>query len=322
MTLKRWEHYTDIPMLILSAVFLFAYSWEILARTHMQLCNIIIDIIWISYAIDYVVSLTLAPDRKSWFKKNLLLLLSIALPVFRPLRLLQLVAILQLFNKSATTALRNRITIYAVGAFVLIIYVGSLAEYAAEYNAPGAKLTSFPTTLWWAFVTVTTVGYGDLYPVTMQGRIIAVILMLAGIAMIGIVTAIISSWIIAQINEETILQESDQTMLLDTDAQLTQAQLSALNQTIADLSLELRDVKRRLKKEQRKGHIETATYTVKEQIQTESITPTPVTVSRHSAPTDQFAPRTPIVPVNRAVIPTKRRHYSNQAHYTSPRRHK
>lgn len=331
MTLKRWNHYTDIPMFMLSAVFLFAYSWAILARTHMELCNRVIDIIWVTYAVDYIVSLVLAPNRKVWFKKNLLLLFTIALPMFRPLRLLQLAAILQLFNKSAASALRNRVTIYAIGAFVLIVYVGSLAEYAAEYNVPGAKLTSFSTTLWWAFVTVTTVGYGDLYPVTVQGRIIAVILMLAGIAMIGIVTAIISSWIIAQVNQETVTQEAEQTVLLDTDSQIVQAQLASLNQTITDLNAELHDIKKRIKRDQRKergtsGRLmqrSTAPERGIDQQKIDDVHHVPRTGRTNSAiPTDQFAPRAPIVPVNRAVIPKKRRYYPNHAHYITPRKRK
>ncbi len=63
-----------------------------------------------------------------------------------------------------------------------------------------ATITTFPLTLWRAFVTVTTVGYGDVYPVTDTGKIVAVGLMLTGIALIGIVRAMISSWIIDQVN--------------------------------------------------------------------------------------------------------------------------
>ncbi len=69
----------------------------------------------------------------------------------------------------------------------MLIYVGALAEYSVEHKAPGATITSFPLSIWWAFVTVTTVGYGDVYPVTTLGRFIAIILMITGIAVIGIV---------------------------------------------------------------------------------------------------------------------------------------
>ena len=70
-----------------------------------------------------------------------------------------------------------------------------------------STITDFGTALWWAFVTVTTVGYGDFSPVTFQGKIIAVVLMFTGIALIGIVTATLASWIVDQVNLETDRRE-------------------------------------------------------------------------------------------------------------------
>ena len=87
-------------MTALALVFLFAYSWEVLARTHIVLCETVINIIWMAFIVDYVVSILLAEDKKAWFKENLLMLVSIALPVFRPLRLLRLVAVLNVLNRT------------------------------------------------------------------------------------------------------------------------------------------------------------------------------------------------------------------------------
>ena len=203
MTLKKWEHYTNAPMFVLSALFLFAYSWQILAQTHITLCNWVINLVWVLYGIDYLVSLCLAHNRWAWFKSNVLLLITMLLPMFQPLRLLRFVPMLRMFNRSAGTATRGRITLYATSVVAMLIYVGALAEYSVEHTAPGATITSFPTSIWWAFVTVTTVGYGDVYPVTAVGRFIAVLLMITGIAVIGIVSAMISSWVIDQVNVRT-----------------------------------------------------------------------------------------------------------------------
>ncbi|RYN14538.1 potassium transporter Kef [Bifidobacterium animalis subsp. animalis] len=200
LTLRTWQHYTNAPMFVLSAFFLFAYSWQILAGTHTRLCNLVINTVWVLYGIDYAVSLYLAPNRWSWFKSNLILLITMILPMFQPLRLLRFVPMLHMFNRSAGTASRGRITLYAVAVVSMLIYVGALAEYSVEHKAPGATITSFPLSVWWAFVTVTTVGYGDVYPVTTLGRFIAIILMITGIAVIGIVSAMISSWLIDQVN--------------------------------------------------------------------------------------------------------------------------
>lgn len=56
--------------------------------------------------------------------------------------------------------------------------------------------------LWWAFVTITTVGYVDVSPITLQGRLIAVGLMIGGVVLIGVVTATLASWIVQEVTEE------------------------------------------------------------------------------------------------------------------------
>lgn len=169
MGLKTWKKWTDWPLMVLSVVFLVVYSWEILSRTHIALCETVINVIWVVFVVDYVVSLWLADDRWRWFKHNLFTLLTIA-----------------------------------VG---MLMYVGALAVYSVERGASGSTITDFGTALWWAFVTVTTVGYGDFSPVTFQGKIIAVVLMFTGIALIGIVTATLASWIVDQVNLETDRRE-------------------------------------------------------------------------------------------------------------------
>ena len=64
------------------------------------------------------------------------------------------------------------------------------------FAAEGANITSAGDALWWAFTTVTTVGYGDRFPVTTEGRAVAVVLMVAGIGVVGAVTAAVASWIL------------------------------------------------------------------------------------------------------------------------------
>lgn len=116
MTLDKWQRMTEWFMTALALVFLFAYSWEVLARTHILLCEMVINIIWMAFIVDCVVSILLAKDKKTWFKDNLLMLVSIALPVFRPLRLLRLVAVLNVLNRTGGMAVRGRITLHCTHA--------------------------------------------------------------------------------------------------------------------------------------------------------------------------------------------------------------
>ena len=167
------------------------------------LCETVINIIWMAFIVDYVVSILLAKDKKAWFKENLLMLVSIALPIFRPLRLLRLVAVLNVLNRTGGMAVRGRITLYTCCSVTLLMYIGALAELDVERGVPGASITDFGEAIWWSFVTVTTVGYGDLSPVTWQGRCIAIGLMITGVALIGIVTATLASWIVDRVRDET-----------------------------------------------------------------------------------------------------------------------
>jgi voltage-gated potassium channel len=97
--------------------------------------------------------------------------------------------------------MRGRVAVYVGGATSLILFVASLAVLDAERGVKGATITTFGDAAWWAFTTVTTVGYGDRYPITGQGRFIAGGLMLAGIALLGIVTASLASWLIDKVRE-------------------------------------------------------------------------------------------------------------------------
>jgi voltage-gated potassium channel len=69
-------------------------------------------------------------------------------------------------------------------------------------EGPENGFTSIPVSIYWAIVTVTTVGYGDMYPVTVTGRVIAVLLMIGGISLIGVITATVASWIVERVSEE------------------------------------------------------------------------------------------------------------------------
>jgi len=96
--------------------------------------------------------------------------------------------------------------VYIAGASTAVMFVASLAILQAERGRDGANIETFGDALWWSITTVTTVGYGDQYPVTVQGRLIAVALMLSGIALIGVITATFASWLIErveQVEEET-----------------------------------------------------------------------------------------------------------------------
>jgi len=174
---QRWERRAEIPLLFLAAAFLIAYAWPVLdPRLDPDLDTILVVIswtVWAAFAVDFTIRVTLADDTWGYARGHWYDLALIALPMLRPLRLLRLLALARLLNRSATSSLVGQVTTYVIGASLMAMALGSIAVLDVEQDAPGAKITTFGDALWWSATTVTTVGYGDLYPVTTQGPLIA-----------------------------------------------------------------------------------------------------------------------------------------------------
>jgi voltage-gated potassium channel len=202
---QRWEDGADWPLTITAVVFLAAYAAPILRPDLVSpwpmVCQFVTWAAWALFVVDYAARLALSRDRAAFVRGNLFDLAVVALPLLRPLRLLRLVTLLSVLNRYAGGSLRGRVAVYVAGATSLVLFVASLAVLDVERGTKGATITTFGDALWWAMTTVTTVGYGDRFPISAQGRFIAGGLMLAGIALLGIVTASLASWLIDKVRE-------------------------------------------------------------------------------------------------------------------------
>jgi len=199
MTEQRWQSMTFWPLLAASLLFLISYSWRVI--TDLQgagefVALAIMIVIWSLFAIDYVVRLVLTSSRGLWFRRHIFDLLVVLMPALMPVRLLRAVTAAPLLHKNRGTAIRSRVGIYGAGAAIVLIWMAALGVLDAERTSPDANIVTFGDAMWWAFVTITTVGYGDYYPVTATGRLVAVLLMAGGVAVLSVVTATVSSWII------------------------------------------------------------------------------------------------------------------------------
>jgi voltage-gated potassium channel len=218
--------------MVLAAVFLAAYAWEVIADLRPPgdlVAETVMWVIWACFVIDFVVSLILAERRGHWFVTHIPDFLIVVLPALRPLRLLRLVTLIRFLNRGAGRALRGRVVTYAVGAAVVLVFVAALAELDVERHALGSHIHTFGDSIWWACVTIASVGYGDITPVTAEGRLIAVGVMAAGIALIGTVAATFASFFIDRVAVTTQV-ENDQ----------TQAALAVLTAEVSALRAELR----------------------------------------------------------------------------------
>lgn len=141
---------------------------------------------WGAFAVDYGVRLYLVEDRRRFVRTHPLDLVAVLVPAFRSLR------VLGVFGRVGVVAQRHRSerVLVATALVVLtVVLVGAGAVLRPERQAPGANIRSYPDAIWWALTTVSTVGYGDRFPVTAEGRIIGGTLMVIGVGTMGMVTA-------------------------------------------------------------------------------------------------------------------------------------
>lgn len=196
----KWEKFTTLPFIFLSFIFLLGYSVlilndEVFTQGIDKYILLTLGVIWIMFIIDYFVRLTLSTNKRIFFKRNVIDLISMAIPFTRPFLLLMYLSRLRWFRGRQGSSVRARLVAYAASFALMYIYVLSLAVYAAERNADGATILNYGDSVWWAIETITTVGYGDMIPVTIAGRVYASLLMLGGVVIVGATTATVISYL-------------------------------------------------------------------------------------------------------------------------------
>ncbi len=229
--LRRWEQRTGGWLIGLATVYLLAYAVPILApdlpRAWRHAAETVTFGIWALLAVEFAVRFAVAGDRWQFVKVRLFDLATLVLPPLRPLRLVTIVFMVVRRNTSTLGRVRVRLGTYVAACTALLLFLSSLAILDVERRNPDASITTFGDALWWSVTTVTTVGYGDLYPTTTQGRLIAIALMVGGIALAGLVTATLASWFMDRFSE-----------LRATEAQTT-GEVAALTEEVRRLREEL-----------------------------------------------------------------------------------
>jgi voltage-gated potassium channel len=208
---ERFSAAADLPMLILAGLMLPILIVPIVWPVHGSAAasfDFAGYLIWALFILEYLAKLALAPDRQRFVRSNLFDLVVIAVPFLRPVRALRSLRLLRLIRLGwlgswAVNAIRgvgrvlsHRGFHYVLLAVVVLVFVGAAVEVAFESHAPGASIRTYGDALWWAMVTITTVGYGDKVPVTAAGRGVAVVFMVTGVALFGLLTATLSSYFV------------------------------------------------------------------------------------------------------------------------------
>jgi len=195
----QYEARTTVAMIIASFLFLIAMSILILDDLNYfagfdAYLIAILFVVWIAFWIDFFIRLRLSANKKSFLRHNIIDIISLIIPFARPFLLLVYLGRLKYFSGREGKNVRARVVVYLVSFALLYSYVISLFVYSAERGAPGASITSYGNSVWWAIVTITTVGYGDVVPITIPGRIYATLLMLGSVLIVGAITGLTVSW--------------------------------------------------------------------------------------------------------------------------------
>ena len=195
----KWTEATQTPLAIAGVAFVVGYIvfvlWIHPPDAVLGVLVILLIAGWVAFVVDVVVQIALTPRgrRWAWAWRHPIEVLSAVVPLFRALRVVSLVRHLPTLERRTTSAVRARFVSEALTYALVFVFFIALVTYHVERDAPGANIVTFGDALWWAVVTLATVGYGDTYPVTLAGRLYAVLLMAGGVAILGTASAALVS---------------------------------------------------------------------------------------------------------------------------------
>jgi len=184
----------------LALAFLVAFSYPAFVNpvpsSTQTLLNIVQWVSWIAFAADLIYGLYKAKDKKKYLMKHPLEVAAVLLPFLRPLRLLRVISFGSLVIQKVAVGRQFAITIKVIITSIFVAYISAVQITIIERGIDGSNIKNFGDGLWWAITTVTTVGYGDRFPTTTEGRFLAVGLMIMVISLMGVITASVASWFV------------------------------------------------------------------------------------------------------------------------------
>jgi voltage-gated potassium channel len=208
--------YTEM---FLGFFYLGLYSAQVLvemSKTTFDTLEAISNLIYLIFVVDLILRAVYAGRELAtiagafkFLRSNWLAIAATVLPAFRSLRVLRVLLVLRGLGPFLTTR-ASKVGMVVGITLPLVLYTSAISVFDAERNAEGANITNFPDAFWWAIASVTTVGYGDRFPVTDEGRFIATMLMVVGIGLFSALTALLAAWVMGenQKKEEAKLEQA------------------------------------------------------------------------------------------------------------------
>ena len=226
--LDKIERATELPMMVLAFVMIpllvAPLFWDLSSRAEAVVLALD-GFIWALFATDLAIKVAIAPQRLKYVRQHWLDVMIVLVPFVRPLRLLRIILFGSRVYRGAVRLARiDFLVAYAIGLVLLVATIITLVERGGN-----SELDSFSDALWWAVVTVTTAGYGDVVPETQIGRAFAYVLMVGGIGIFGAITANFASILVRK-------DDADSPSLdyLVKEVQLMREELTQLRERSAD----------------------------------------------------------------------------------------
>ena len=184
----------------LALAFLFAYSYPAFVVEVSPSLQPTLDgiqwVSWVAFAADLVFGIYKSANKVQFLKRHPLEILAVILPFLRPLRLLRVISLGTLVFEKVNLGKSIGISFKVIVTALFLTYLAGIEITMVERGEPGATIQNVGDGFWWAITTLTTVGYGDIYPTTTEGRFIAVGLMVSGICVLGVISATVAAWFV------------------------------------------------------------------------------------------------------------------------------
>jgi voltage-gated potassium channel len=224
---QRFSRAVDGPLMVLALAMIPVIVVPLVADLSPGQARAVLAVdylIWAAFAVEYVVKLYLAPQRWRFVKANIPDLVIVVVPMLRPLRVLRSARLLRLLGLARVVAfaveglqetrevLRRRGLSWVLLIVLALNLVAAALVLTFERDMPNGNIHSYPDALWWAVTTITTVGYGDRFPMSPAGRGVAVVLMVSGIALFGVITASIAAYFVEQKAEQDLAGRLDRVL--------------------------------------------------------------------------------------------------------------
>ena len=197
----------DWTLTTLALAFLVAYSYpafvEVIPASTQTNLDIVQWVSWIAFAADLLFGIYKSANKTQFLKKHPLEILAVVLPFLRPLRLLRFISFGTLVFEKVNLGKSIAISFKVIATALFLTYLAGIEITIAERGKPEATIQSVGDGLWWAITTLTTVGYGDIYPTTTEGRFIAVGLMVSGICVLGVISATVAAWFVKMTQDDS-----------------------------------------------------------------------------------------------------------------------